>query len=308
MTRRELWAASAALASGCAAAPPRESAEPPPETARSHNWHLRYAPRIGLLGEDVSALEHLAIYADYGFDAFEYNGLPRNHSIEECERIRRRMDDLEMEMGVFVVNSGGWQGDALVDKRFHEAFLKDVQQALAYHEVMGNRWATVTTGLAVDYLAPEAQTANTIEGLKKAAEIVADSDLTLVLEPLNTIVDHAGYFLVRSEHAAEIIDGVGSERVRMLFDIYHQQISEGNLIHNIDKHWNRIGYFQVGDVPGRREPYTGEIRYQALFRKIYENGYQGMLGMEHGLSGSGRSGLEKCFEAYRRADTWSDPD
>ena len=275
-----------------------------PETAQTHEWHLRYAPRMGFLGEEVSVDQHLQIYAEYGFTAFEYNALPRNHTLEECVSIRRKMNELRMEMGVFVVNSGGWQGDALVDAKFHDGFLVDVRKAVEYHDAIKNRWATVCSGLSVDYIPLSRQTQNVIDGLKKAAEIVEGTDLTLVLEPLNVLVDHAGYHVVSSDHAAQIIDAVGSSHVKMLFDIYHQQISEGNLIHNIEKHWDRIGYFQAGDVPGRKEPFTGEINYGNVFKRIYEKGYEGMIGMEHGLSVPGREGLEKCCEAYRVADTW----
>jgi hydroxypyruvate isomerase len=303
MTRRKLLAALAAWTAACSTN--RSTPEMAPDTAKTHNWNLRYAPRMHLLGEGVSVADHLEIYADYGFKAFEYNGLPRNHSLQEAEEIRRKMDFLEMEMGVFVVNSGGWKGDALVDAKFHEAFLADVKTALSYHKVMRNRWATVTSGLSVDYLSLERQTQNVIAGLKKAAELVEGSELTLVLEPLNVLVDHAGYHVVTSDHAARIIDGVGSDHVKILFDIYHQQISEGNLTNNLDKNWDRIAYLQVGDVPGRKEPGTGEIRYRFLFRHVYEKGYQGILGMEHGLSQPDRAGLDLCFERYRAADTWS---
>ena len=301
-SRRDLLASAAAFAAGCGAGD--QTARPPVETAKTHDWHLRYAPRMGLLGDEVGVEQHLEIYADYGFRAFEYNGLPRAHSLEEAAELRRKMDSLEMEMGVFVVNSGGWRGDALVDAKFHDSFLADVRTAVEYHKVLRNKWATVTTGLSVDYLSLERQTENVIDGFKKAAEIVEDTDLTLVLEPLNVRVDHAGYHVVTSEHAAQIIDGVGSDHLKILFDIYHQQISEGNLINNINLHWDRIGYFQVGDVPGRKEPGTGEIRYSRVFREIYEKGYEGILGMEHGLSQPGRDGLDKCFEEYRKADTW----
>jgi hydroxypyruvate isomerase len=304
MTRREILAASTVLAAaGCAGSGPSLDA-PPAETAKTHRWNLRYAPRMSLLGDAYSVEQHLEIYADYGFRAFEYNGLPQNHSLREAEGLRRKMDSLGMEMGVFVVNSGGWKGDALVDRKFHDGFLADVKTGLEYHQVIRNRWATVTSGLSVDYLSLERQTENVIEGLKKAAEIVDGSDLTLVLEPLNVLVNHAGYHVVTSEHAARIIDAVDSPQVKILFDIYHQQISEGNLTNNIDQYWDRIAYLQVGDVPGRKEPGTGEIRYQHLFRHIYEKGYEGILGMEHSLSTDGLAGLDKCFEEYRKADTW----
>ena len=302
MTRRDLLAASPALlAAGCSAGDgPQPAASV--ETAKTHQWHLRYAPRMSLLGDAYSVEQHLEIYADYGFRAFEYNGLPHNHSLQEAEGIRRKMDSLGMEMGVFVVNSGGWKGDALVDqvsrrlpRRTQGRRITSDPQPLGHghHRSVGR--------LSV----ARRQTENVIEGLKRAAEIVEPTELTLVLEPLNVLVNHAGYHVVTSEHAARIIDGVGSSRVKILFDIYHQQISEGNLTANIEKHWDRIAYFQAGDVPGRKEPGTGEIRYEHLFRRLYEKGYEGIVGMEHGLSGEGLAGLEKCFEEYRKADTWS---
>ena len=293
MNRRQFVQASAALASAACAT----------DTSTSEEYNLRYAPRIGFLN-DRPVPRQLEIYAEHGFRAFEYNGLPR-HSLQEAEQFRRKMDALGMEMGVFVVNSGGWKGDALVDTAFHEGFLKDVHKALEYHGIMHNGWSTVTSGLAVSNIPLEQQTKNVIEGLKRAADIVSKTDLVLVLEPLNVLVNHAGYFVVTSEHAAEIIDAVGSPQVKILFDIYHQQISEGNLIDNIEKHWERIAYFQVGDVPGRKEPGTGEINYRNVFKAIHAKGYTGLLGMEHGLSQPGMSGLEKCFREYKQADTWT---
>jgi len=293
MNRRQFIQSTAALATAACAT----------ETSAAHAYNLRYAPRIGFLS-DLPVPKQLEIYAEHGFNAFEYNALPR-HSMEEAEQFRKKMDDLKMDMGVFVVNSGGWKGDALVDTAFHEGFIKDVHTAVEYHKVMRNGWSTVTSGLAVSNLSHEQQTKNVIEGLKRTADIISKTDLVLVLEPLNIHVNHAGYFVVTSEHAAEIIDGVNSPQVKILFDIYHQQISEGNLINNIERHWDRIAYFQVGDVPGRKEPGTGEINYRNVFKAIHAKGYMGLLGMEHGLSQPGMPGLKKCFDEYQQADTWT---
>jgi hydroxypyruvate isomerase len=124
----------------------------------------------------------------------------------------------------------------------------------------------------------------------------------LVLEPLNWKVDHAGYFVSYIEHAAEIIGNVDRPNVKILFDIYHQQITEGNLINHIRHYSELIGYFQTGDVPGRNEPYSGEINFQNVFKAIYELGFKGIIGMEHGLTVKGMPGLMKCFDAYKRAD------
>ena len=150
------------------------------------------------------------------------------------------------------------------------------------------------------------QQQNVIEGLRRAAELLENTELTLVVEPLNVLVNHPGYFLVHSEEAAQIMEAVNSPHVKILFDIYHQQISEGNLIGNIREYYPYIDYFQVGDVPGRQEPGTGEVNWRNVFRAIYELGYRGIVGMEHGLSQPGRAGLLKCFQEYRQADRWEE--
>jgi hydroxypyruvate isomerase len=284
-----------------AAFAPRAGAAPAP-----YSYKLRYAPHIdmgGWHGRKLTPEQQLEVYAQWGFRAFEFNGLPRFEPAQ-IESLRRKMDDLKMAMGVMVVNRGGWKGLAMCDKQFHADFLADVGKAAEIHKIAGNECATVTAGLQVPNLSFTEQTRNCIDALKRAAEIVEKSKLVLVLEPLNIRVDHAGYFVVFSDHAAEIISAVNHPQVKILFDCYHQQISEGNLINHLRKYWDLIGYFQVGDVPGRREPFTGEVNWQNVFRAIYDKGYKGILGMEHGLSAPGEAGLVKCFEAYRKADSW----
>lgn len=266
-------------------------------------FKLRYAPRVGWLG-GMSVPQQLEGYAKAGFRAFEYNGLP-NHSMQEIEQIRKKRDELGMAMGVFVINRGGWKPVALSDKSGHGRFLEDVRKGVEIHRVMGNECATVTSGLRVPHLTFEQQTKNAIEGLKRAAELVEKTKMVLVLEPLNEKVDHAGYFVVYMEHAGEVIAGVNHPQVKILDDMYHQQISEGNIINHIDQYWDLIGYFQTGDVPGRREPYTGEMNYQNIFKHIYKKGYKGLIGLEHGMSTPGADGFKKVVDAYRQADNFS---
>lgn len=286
LTRRTLLAATAAAPFLRA-----QSAAP---------FRLRYAPRIGWV-QGLPVAQQLELYARAGFAAFEYNGLP-SHSMNEIEQIRKKRDELKMAMGVFVVNRGGWRPVALPDKSGHARFLEDVRKGVEIHKIMENECATVTSGLSVPHLSFAQQTRNCIEALKRAAEIVEKTPMVLVLEPLNHKVDHAGYFVVYSEHAGEIIGGVNHPQVKILFDMYHQQISEGNIINHIDQYWDLIGYFQTGDVPGRREPYTGEMNYQNIFRHLRSKGYKGLIGLEHGMSQPGEAGFQKVVEAYRRAD------
>lgn len=272
--------------------------------AEKRKWNLRYAPRLDFLAKELTIPQRLEKFAEHGFDATEYNGL-MNHPIKEVEEMKKKLDSLGMEMGIFVANPAGWNKAGLVDPGQRDAFLAQLRQAIDYHKVIGNRFCTVITGPAVPGWPRGQQRINVIEGLRRAAELLEKTNLTVVVEPLNELVDHAGYFLVHSDEAAEIMAAVNSQHVRILFDIYHQQISEGNLINNIRRYYQFIGYFQVGDVPGRNEPGSGEVNWRNVFRAIHALGYKGILGMEHGLSQPGMAGLLKCFEEYRKADSWT---
>jgi hydroxypyruvate isomerase len=125
----------------------------------------------------------------------------------------------------------------------------------------------------------------------------------MVLEPLN-FRDHPGLFLTESPQAYEICKAVDSPSCKILFDIYHQQIQEGNLIPNIDASWDEIAYFQVGDNPGRKEPTTGEINYRNVFKHIYDKGFKGIVGMEHGNSRPGVDGEQAVIDAYLKSDSF----
>ena len=147
------------------------------------------------------------------------------------------------------------------------------------------------------------QTVNVVDSLKYACEILEPHGLIMVLEPLN-FLNHPGLFLTESPQAYEICKSVDSPSCKILFDIYHQQIQEGNLLPNIEKCWNEIAYFQIGDNPGRKEPNTGEINYKNIFKYIYNRGFEGILGMEHGNSKKGRDGEIAVIEAYKKVDNF----
>ncbi|MEM7565216.1 MAG: TIM barrel protein, partial [Pseudomonadota bacterium] len=100
----------------------------------------------------------------------------------------------------------------------------------------------------------------------------------------------------------EICKAVDSPACKVLFDMYHQQIQEGNIIPNIDAAYDEVGYFQIGDNPGRKEPTTGEMNYLNLFKHIHEKGFTGILGMEHGNAQPGKAGERRLIDAYRQVD------
>jgi len=254
-----------------------------------------------LAGDDpVSQLEFAA---EQGFTAWEDNGMA-GRPVEEQERIARAMSRLSMRMGVFVCNmSTAWNHSfCRADKNLREQFLAECRNAVEVAKRVNATWMTVVPGRLDERLHPELQLANAIEQLRMAAEIFEPHGLVMVLEPLNPFRDHPGQLLARSTQAYAICKGVNSPACKILFDMYHQQITEGNLIPNIDACWDEIGYFQIGDNPGRREPTTGEINYRNIFKHIHERGYNGILGMEHGNSRAGAEGEQAVIDAYRWCD------
>jgi hydroxypyruvate isomerase len=273
------------------------------DTSPKGRFRLRYACELDWLGDTLTWAQKVALYADNGFTAIEYNGLLK-HSIEEVTNLRRLLDERSMDMGIFVANPGGWTKAGVVDPQHHESFLAEVRKSLEYHKVIKNRSATTLAGMALPGVSRSTQRRNCVLGLKKAADLLAGTDLALVVEPLNHI-DHPGFFMTRADELAEVIAAVGSPNVRMLYDFYHLQVTQGNLIRDFRAYYDLVGYVQTGDVPGRKEPGTGEINYRNVFKAVYEQGYRGIVGCEHGHAQPGLDGLEKLFEAYRQADAWT---
>jgi hypothetical protein len=149
-----------------------------------------------------------------------------------------------------------------------------------------------------------------IEALKRASALLEPRGVVLVIEPLNTLRDHPGMFLTRIPQAYMICRAVGSPSCKVLFDLYHQQITEGNILPNAEAAWSEIAYFQVGDNPGRKEPGTGEMNYRNIFAFLKARGYDGIVGMEHGNSRPGRQGERAVIDAYvaaRGLRVWTDP-
>ena len=269
-----------------------------------NTFKLTYAPHLGmfknLAGEDP--LDQLNFMADQGFTAFEDNEM-RNRPVAMQEKMARVMQQRGLQMGVFVAHKIYWTEGNLTsgntDKR--NEFLSDIKQSIEVAKRVNAKWMTVVPGYVDQHLDGNYQTANVIESLKQAADLLEPENLTMVLEPLN-FYNHPGLFLKESPQAYMICKAVDSPSCKILFDIYHQQIQEGNLIPNIDACWDEIGYFQIGDNPGRKEPTTGEINYKNIFKHIYDKGYTGILGMEHGNSMPGAAGEQAVIDAYLTCD------
>lgn len=301
MKRRDFVTAALAASTGAAlGARPGAAARP----VSDEPFSLDYAPHFGMFrshgGGDL--LGELRFMADRGFRSLEDNGM-RERPVQEQERIAAEMARLGMRMGVFVAHTIYWREPNLAsgDAEKREEFLAEIRASVEVAKRVNATWMTVVPGHEDLRLHRDFQTANVVESLRRAAEILEPHGLVMVLEPLNPR-DHPGLFLKEIPQAFQICRAVDSPACKILDDLYHQQITEGNLIPNLDAAWEEIAYFQIGDNPGRREPTTGEINFANVFGHIREKGYRGILGMEHGNSRPGPEGEMAVVEAYRKVD------
>lgn len=285
---------------------------------RHPKFNLGYAPHPGMFKALAgnSIIDQIKFAADQGFTAWEDNGMP-NRSAAEQEAIGQTLADHNMQMGVFVAYASFDSPTFAVRHAATEKeILGKIRDSVAIARRCGAKWMTVVPG-SIDQqtntgekwnryggprLATGYQFANVVDLLRRCADILEPENLIMVLEPLNEHTNHGGTWLQRSDQAYAVCRAVNSPSCKILFDIYHQQITEGNLIPNIDHCWNEIAYFQCGDNPGRKEPGTGEINYRKVFQHLKAKHFTGVVGMEHGNSISGADGERAVIQSYRDAD------
>ena len=270
--------------------------------ANQANFKMKFAPHFGMFknsaGDDL--VDQLKFMADQGFTAFEDNGM-KGRSVDIQKAIAAEMERSGMGMGVFVAHTISWREPGLANPDSHEQFVLEIMDSIEVAKRVNATWMTVVPGHVDLRMDMGYQTANVVEALKRASELLEPHGLVMVLEPLN-FFNHPGLFLTKIAQGYEVCQAVDSPSCKILDDLYHQQIQEGNLIPNIDKAWDEIAYFQIGDNPGRKEPTTGEINYKNVFQHIHDKGYTDILGMEHGNFYPGEEGEMKLIQAYREVD------
>jgi hydroxypyruvate isomerase len=280
------------------------AAAAPPSPGGRNRFKLKYAPHFGMFkhhaGDDP--LDQLKFMADQGFTAFEDNGM-MGRPTDLQDKIGAVLAKLDMTMGVFVAYAEfGERTFVRNDKDVRTMLIKKMAAAADTAKRVNAKWATVVPGQFDPGLEWAYQTANVIDHLKACAEVCEKTGLVMVLEALNPWRDHPGLFLTKIPQAYQICRAVSSPSCKILDDMYHQQITEGNLIPNMDIAWDEIAYFQIGDNPGRNEPTTGEVNYRNVFRHIHDKGFTGVLGMEHGNSRPGTEGEQAVIDAYVYCD------
>jgi hydroxypyruvate isomerase len=272
------------------------------ESPAEKPFRMNYAPHDGMFKNSGGAdfIDQIKFMADQGFKAIEDNGLLKR-SVADQEKIGKTLSQLGMTMGVFVIDGGdNWKVSLTTGKsEFIDNFKKTCVASVETAKRVNAKWATVVPGFFDRTIPLDIQTAHVIEGLRVGAGILEPAGLAMVLEPLS---DTPELFLRNSYQTYMICKAVKSPSCKILFDIYHMQRNEGNLINNIDLCWDEIAYFQIGDNPGRKEPTTGEINYKNVFKHIYDKGYRGVMGMEHGNSKPDKAGEAAVISAYREVD------
>lgn len=274
----------------------------------AHNaprFSLDYAPHDGSFRSRGGRLEQIAYAADQGFTAWEDNEAA-GRPVAEQNAMARALRQRGMTMGVFVASMPRWADFRPVlggsDSADRDAFLADIRAAIDVAKRLDAKWLTVVPGFLDRRLPVGIQTGRIVDTMRRAADIVEPHGLIMVMEPLNTLVDHPGVFLQTVPQGFAVARGVDSPAVKVLADLYHEQIQAGHLIKTMEACWDEIAYIQFGDNPGRKEPGTGEINYRNVVRWLRARKFAGVIGMEHGNSVEGRAGEERLVAAYREID------
>jgi hydroxypyruvate isomerase len=242
---------------------------------------------IEMIYTDLPFVDRIKKAADQGFDAIEF----WNWDNKDMAAIKQAAAEAGIKVATFQSNLGG----TLIHPKQREGFVEGIKKSLAKAQEMGVTAMFILTDELGDdrsvryqypVLSEQEKYESVLAGLKAIAPLAEAAGVTLMLEPLNIFVDHPGYFLNRSEMGFKMIRDVNSPNIRLLYDIYHMQVMEGNLIQSLTNNLDVIGHVHVADVPGRHEPGTGEINYKNVLGALKKAGFKGYVGLEFEPTGS----------------------
>ena len=258
---------------------------------------MKYSACIEMLFQELPFLERIHAAKKAGFHAVEF-WLWQN---KDVKGIKKALDETGMSVGVFQGNIEG----RMTDPGDHDRYVAGVRRSIETAKYLGAKTLFLMSDiLQADRsvlepprpISEQDKLAATLRVLNTLKADAAAAGITFVIEPLNTTVDHRGYSLSHSAPAFSIVREIDSPNIRALYDIYHMQIMEGNIIQTIRENMDAIGYIHVADVPGRHEPGTGELNYRNIFRAIGESGYAGIVGFEFEPTGDSGEAVKRVFE------------
>ncbi|QTH41377.1 TIM barrel protein [Cohnella sp. LGH] len=225
-------------------------------------------------GKDV--VYHLEKVKEHGFQGLEYYAWWELGDLNKLAAEQERIGvGLSATCTKFI---------SLVDESLRDDYVEGVRQTIEACRILGVRSIISQTGNVLDGVPRDQQRQAMVETLKRCAPLLEEAGMVLEVEPLNGLVDHAGHFLQRSDESVDVIDQVGSPNVKLVFDVYHQQITEGNVIRNATGYIDRINHYHIADNPGRKQPGTGEMNYVNILRAIKNTGFSGFVGLECGFT------------------------
>ncbi|MDQ8191069.1 TIM barrel protein [Roseibacillus persicicus] len=266
----------------------------------SEPFKVLFAPTAKHFGQHKTIEEYLGTMQqahDAGFRAWEDNWLSRR-SPGDQEKVGEFLRSNGMTMGVTVVTTGGGARWATASKEQADGILKDCHAAVEVAKRVGHKWFTLIPGARVEDEPLEAQLKATVDMMKRCSDIFDEAGLVYVMEPLSHPMGGKPVLLETFKHGYELAKLVDRPSCKLLADFYHQQQVGGDLIKNADECWDQIAYIQYGDVPGRKQPGTGEINYANVTKHIKDKGYTGVIGLEHGVQGSSQD----LIDSYRAID------
>ncbi|GHC29365.1 hydroxypyruvate isomerase [Aidingimonas halophila] len=249
----------------------------------------KFAANLSMLFTEMDFLDRFQAAADAGFKGVEYL-FPYDYPAED---IKQRLDANGLTQVLHNLPAGDWsageRGIACHPDRIDE-FRDSVDTAIKYATTLGCKQVNCLAGIQPQGVSHDEARKTLIGNLRYAADKLKDAGVLLIAEPINTR-DIPGFFLNRTEQALGVFDEVGSDNLKLQYDIYHMQIMEGDLAPTLEKHQSRIAHIQIADTPGRHEPGTGEINYPFLFAHLDRLGYDGWVGCEYKPRTTTREGL-----------------
>ena len=298
VTRRAFLTSSAV---GTAAAAGIGSAAADDDVSRiGRTPHTKFAVNVEMWFRDLPPLdrsmERLDQVARLGFSGFEF--WPWRG--RDIEAIARKCKELKLTPVQFT--AWGFR-PGMNDPNNRDRIVPEIRAACEAARRLGTELLCVVAGDDVPGMSQQEMHATVVEHLKMAADVAEEAGVTLMLEAMNGRVDHKGHCLYFSDDSAAIIRAVGSPHVKIMHDLYHRQVQEGDLHGHISQYFDDIVYYQVADHPGRHEPGTGEINFAAVFQHLNKLGYTGWVGLECVPKGDPVA----AARAVARTDVWDEP-
>jgi len=249
---------------------------------------VRFSVCVEMIFRNVPFPDRAVKVKEVGMPAFEFWGWDNKGGVEVLKKAKQ-------DSGLQIAAFSGGKGP-LVDPAVRANYLTSLKASIQVAQELGCPGVLQTTGNTLPNVPRMAQHQSIVDHLLAAKPILEAENMMLYLEPLNTIVDHKGYYLETSKEGFDIVRKVDSQKVKLLYDIYHMQIMEGNVIQTIEQNIGLIGHFHVADVPGRFEPGTGELNYANIFKRIEKAGYKGYVGLEFRPTGDHAEALKKVLQ------------